>query len=129
MTCPALVPLAVCAALGGDPVMAGGFRAPPVSASMAFTAPSPRHRRHPIECRIAKTGRDYWRWRLIDGRRCWFEGRRQVAKAALFWRRATPSNAPPAVDPVVLNIQQPTVVRTITIRPSFDELWNARSGQ
>jgi hypothetical protein len=46
-----------------------------------------------IECRAAKSGTGYWSWRMVDGRRCWHQGRR-VPRAQLRWPRPTP---PPRV--------------------------------
>lgn len=31
--------------------------------------------------------REYWSWREIEGRRCWFVGRATMPKSMLFWRR------------------------------------------
>lgn len=33
--------------------------------------------------------RVHWRWRIIDGRKCWFPGRDRRAKALLTWQRVT----------------------------------------
>lgn len=38
-----------------------------------------------IECRPGKGDGSYWQWRLIDGKRCWYPGRRRVNKSALHW--------------------------------------------
>jgi hypothetical protein len=50
---------------------------------------------HAIECQLSKGARGYhWAWREIDGRRCWYEGGRGMAKSELHWP------APPhAVEP------------------------------
>jgi hypothetical protein len=50
---------------------------------------------HAIECQLSKGARGYhWAWREIDGRRCWYEGERGMAKSELHWP------APPhAVEP------------------------------
>ena len=41
----------------------------------------------------------YWAWREIDGRSCWYAGRRGIAKARLAWpaprARTRPAPAPP----------------------------------
>src|SRR5262245_44531128 len=31
----------------------------------------------------------YWSWRLIDGRKCWYEGKPGLSKSLLEWPRAT----------------------------------------
>jgi hypothetical protein len=40
-----------------------------------------------IECRSSKTDTRYWSWRIIDGRRCWYPGRRKLDKSLLHWPR------------------------------------------
>jgi hypothetical protein len=41
---------------------------------------------HAIECQLSKGARGYhWAWREIDGRRCWYEGGRGMAKSELHW--------------------------------------------
>jgi hypothetical protein len=37
----------------------------------------------------------YWSWRLIDGRKCWYEGKPMLSKSLLQW----PANASAQVDP------------------------------
>jgi hypothetical protein len=48
-----------------------------------------------IECRSAKPSeaREYWSWRLIDGRQCWYAGRPGRSKATLHWP-SPPKDAP-----------------------------------
>ena len=47
---------------------------------------------HAIECQLSKGARGYhWAWREIDGRRCWYEGERGMAKSELHW--AAPPHA------------------------------------
>ncbi len=31
----------------------------------------------------------YWSWRLIDGRKCWYEGRPMLSKSSLEWPKET----------------------------------------
>lgn len=53
-----------------------------------------------IECQaeIIKGRASYWSYRLIDGRKCWYEGEKQIPKSDLHWAdKKEPSNAgPPA---------------------------------
>jgi hypothetical protein len=37
----------------------------------------------------------YWSWRLIDGRKCWYEGQPMLSKSSLEW----PARAPPKREP------------------------------
>jgi hypothetical protein len=40
-----------------------------------------------VECRSFKPRLDhrYWRWRMVDGRRCWYPGHKTLSKSALRW--------------------------------------------
>lgn len=38
------------------------------------------------QCHVtAVSGRGYWSWRLIDGRKCWYEGKPMLSKSLLEW--------------------------------------------
>lgn len=39
--------------------------------------------------------RTYWSYRLIDGRKCWYEGKPMLAKSELHWPTSRSSNAAP----------------------------------
>jgi hypothetical protein len=48
-----------------------------------------------VECRASPVKNGvYWRWREIDGRVCWYEGKHQLPKIALHWV-AKPIQRPP----------------------------------
>ncbi len=54
---------------------------------------------HAIECQSSKGTRGYhWAWREIDGRRCWYEGERGIAKSQLHWP-ASHTVAPSPTEP------------------------------
>lgn len=44
-----------------------------------------------IECRERPETREYWSWREIDGRRCWFKGHHSLPKKLLSWRPRPPA--------------------------------------
>jgi hypothetical protein len=46
-----------------------------------------------IECRERPETREYWSWREIDGRRCWFKGHRSLPKKLLSWGPRPPAEA------------------------------------
>jgi hypothetical protein len=46
-----------------------------------------------IECRARPETREYWSWREIDGRRCWYRGHRSISKKLLSWGPKTPAEA------------------------------------
>lgn len=37
------------------------------------------------QCSISAGSRGYWSWRMIDGRKCWYEGKPMLSKAMLEW--------------------------------------------
>jgi hypothetical protein len=59
------------------------------SAAIAMTACQPSR---------PSDARDYWAWRLIDGRQCWYQGQPGRSKATLFWPAEQPSSAEPEVE-------------------------------
>ena len=40
--------------------------------------------------------RSYWSYRLIDGRKCWYEGKPMLSKSMLHWLPARTAQADPA---------------------------------
>jgi hypothetical protein len=59
------------------------------SAAIAMTACQPSR---------PSDARDYWAWRLIDGRQCWYQGQPGRSKATLFWPAEQPSSSEPEVE-------------------------------
>ena len=40
-------------------------------------------------CKVAADlGHGYWSWRMIDGRKCWYEGKPMLSKSMLEWPRS-----------------------------------------
>jgi hypothetical protein len=50
-----------------------------------------------IECKNAKpdNAKGHWAWRQIDGKQCWYEGERGLAKDNLYWQKAEPPKPMP----------------------------------
>ena len=46
-----------------------------------------------VECRaeLPSAPKEYWSWRIIDGKRCWYAGRPGMSKANLHWPRSEPA--------------------------------------
>lgn len=40
--------------------------------------------------------RSYWSYRLIDGRKCWYEGKQMISKSLLHWSTSKTAQAAPA---------------------------------
>jgi hypothetical protein len=38
-----------------------------------------------IECHSDPQNKNYWAWRTIDGRQCWYEGKPGLSKSLLHW--------------------------------------------
>jgi hypothetical protein len=50
-------------------------------------------------CSTAAASQGYWSWRMIDGRKCWYEGKPKLSKSELAWPAqtlATDSKSEPA---------------------------------
>jgi hypothetical protein len=37
------------------------------------------------QCSVSAGKQGYWSWRMIDGRKCWYEGKPMLSKAMLGW--------------------------------------------
>jgi hypothetical protein len=37
------------------------------------------------QCSVSASKQGYWSWRMIDGRKCWYEGKPMLSKAMLEW--------------------------------------------
>jgi hypothetical protein len=37
------------------------------------------------QCSVSASSQGYWSWRMIDGRKCWYEGKPMLSKAMLEW--------------------------------------------
>src|SRR5829696_983956 len=47
--------------------------------------------------------RSYWSYRLIDGRKCWYEGKPMVSKSLLHWETSGTAQAKPRLESDVLS--------------------------
>jgi hypothetical protein len=79
---------------------------------------------------VPSNSHGYWSWRLIDGQKCWYEGKPMLAKSSLEWpaKASLPpdSNEKPESarkekpnDPMDANAWAPD-------SDSFEALWRAR---
>ena len=86
----------------------------------------------------------YWSWRLIDGRKCWYEGKPNLSKSSLEWptrpaiKQATeeevasavtdkPGNPMNALARAIDTDARARAIETDTF--TFDALWRARVGR
>ena len=63
---------------------------------------------HAKQCNAERpsVSRAHWSYRLIDGRKCWYEGENGLSKSSLQWSADAPSS--PSISPLSLSPQQPT---------------------
>ena len=40
-------------------------------------------------CSVSAASKGYWSWRMIDGRKCWYEGKPMLSKTMLEWPAQT----------------------------------------
>lgn len=90
---------------------------------------------------VASNQHGYWSWRLIDGRKCWYEGKPMLSKSLLAWPaqavehpnsveyfapiRTLKSNDPSNAQAREIDEQ----VKAIDDSESFEALWHARVGR
>jgi hypothetical protein len=88
-------------------------------APVSFFSASPARA---IQCSIERPSdaRSFWSYRLIDGRKCWYEGKPMLSKSLLEWPALKPAEpasdkASTAENPVALNDDD-----------AFEARWRAR---
>jgi hypothetical protein len=74
----------------------------------------------------------WWSWRLIDGRKCWYEGRGQISKSLLQWSGPSSARKESAGTPVSMLTQKPKELLDSRaslppVADSFESLWRARA--
>jgi hypothetical protein len=69
-----------------------------IGLAVALEVILPTAKAETIECRARPESREYWSWRQIEGRRCWFKGHRRIDKKLLSWGPRKPAEGV-ALDP------------------------------
>jgi hypothetical protein len=81
------------------------------------------------QCSVS-AGKGYWSWRMIDGRKCWYEGKPMLSRAMLEWpanATAQPdSNAELASAPPARRDPMNAQARELNDSNTFDALWRDR---
>ena len=85
------------------------------------------------QCSIERpsNARSFWSYRLIDGRKCWYEGKPMMPKSVLYWPPAEPAEAenqkqePTAVSASRLNLLDAQASMSED-SISFEARWRAR---
>jgi hypothetical protein len=82
------------------------------------------------QCSVSAASHGYWSWRMIDGRKCWYEGKPMLSKAMLEWpanATAQPdSNAELASAPPARRDPMNAQARELDDSNTFDALWRDR---
>jgi hypothetical protein len=78
--------------------------------------------------------RAYWSWRLIDGRKCWYEGKPTLSKSLLEWPARASSQPPPSNKVVASTVTKGSSIPDSeelaqTDANTFDALWRTRVEQ
>lgn len=88
-------------------------------------------------CSTAAGAQGPWAWRMIDGRKCWYQGKPMLARELLEWpaeELARPAAAPPRAEadaaasaPAMRHSDPMDAQASIRSEPpTFDALWRAR---
>ncbi len=65
---------------------------------------------------VPKPAKGHWYYRLIDGRKCWYQGKPMLTKSSLHWPKETPPAEAEAEPPVQARAIEPAP----EVRPSTD---------
>ena len=81
----------------------------------------------------ATNSHGYWSWRLIDGRKCWYEGKPMLSKSLLEWPAQAQAQSASSEEPKSVLTEKPNdPLGARAWAPgsdSFEALWHARVGQ
>jgi hypothetical protein len=80
------------------------------------------------------TPHGYWSWRLIDGRKCWYEGKPMLSKSLLEWSARPAAQSDSDGGPATTRRETPgdpmnsmdSMANTPTDLETFEALWRAR---
>ena len=56
---------------------------------------------------VPASGRGYWSWRMIDGRKCWYEGKPMLSKSLLEWPARAVARPHPKPEIVRVPVEKP----------------------
>lgn len=98
-----------------------------LSVGIAATQP-----KQPCSAAMPSNPRAYWSWRLIDGRKCWYEGKPMLSKSLLEWPAQSSSGRPNSEEKVTGGFPETksnpldAQARVLNVPESFEALWRAR---
>jgi len=86
-----------------------------------------------IQCLVAPTSQKHWTYRLIDERKCWYEGKAMISKSLLRWPPQAPAAQTNAGEvPIkILTVKPNNPLDAQALVPnvpdSFESRWRARA--
>ena len=98
-----------------------------------FSLPLAAFAKQQCSASISSNPHSYWSWRLIDGRKCWYEGKPMLSKTLLEWpTHVADQPSPPneeLASALATRSRDPLDAQAKATDPeTFDALWNARIG-
>jgi hypothetical protein len=79
---------------------------------------------------VPSNSHGYWSWRLIDGEKCWYEGKPMLAKSALEWPKKAPVQPDSHEQAESVRKEKPSDPMDsnawVPESDSFEALWRAR---
>jgi hypothetical protein len=83
------------------------------------------------QCSTAAASQGYWSWRMIDGRKCWYEGKPMLSKSELEWAtqsaaRPAPTDEPASAPPEMRRDPMDAQARVPDDSGTFEALWRSR---
>jgi hypothetical protein len=86
------------------------------------------------QCSVARPADPHghwWSWRLIDGRKCWYEGKAMISKSSLQWSSQASAQPKPDAGPKRILTQKPDdpldAQASAFDSDSFEARWRARA--
>ena len=88
------------------------------------------------QCSVAvpSNSHGYWSWRLIDERKCWYEGKPMLLKSLLEWPAQAPAQSDSDGGPKSVLTEKPnnpldSQARALDDSDSFEARWRATVGK
>jgi hypothetical protein len=104
------------------------------AACIAALSPIDATPAHAIQCQAAPPSNapKHWTYRLIDGRKCWYEGKAMISKSLLQWPAAAPAAATAGEGPKRAATEKPadpmdSQAWVPNDSESFEARWRARA--
>lgn len=90
------------------------------------------HAKQQCSAEVPSNQLGHWSWRIIDGRKCWYEGKPMLSKSLLEWPAQSSSGRPNSEEKVTGGFPETksnpldAQARVLNVPESFEALWRAR---